>query len=624
VLSTRERTLVLDTLRPPQGFELDYALGTSYSLDLLALLAAPLAFTLFEWQEEERENEIDPLSLLDAVRRHARRVHLFCQAGQIRVPEPGRTLLAYLERCVVEAVAPSPGASFHPKVWVLRYRDSGSEEVRYRVICATRNLTFDRCWDTAVVLDGELTSRRKAFAANHPLADFVAALPGMAVRGRTRELEERAATMAEELRRVRFEPPEGVEEVYFHPLGLPMARAPSFPPEGGGPRRKLLVISPFLTDSVVRELATENWLATLVSTPEALDEMSAGALNGVDEVLVLRPEADVEARDVTESAEQAAARALRGLHVKLYAMDDRWTSRVWTGSANATADGLLRNVELMVELVGRRKDLGIDALLGRTEGGANEEAVRDGFYSLLQPYQRMDKVEDREVDALQDLVRKARAEMARAHLSFVATALDGGEYGLDLVAVLPFTIPRGVRVQAWPASLKDHSAREVTARAGVLGRWDPVSFEALTAFCNVEVTAGEGELAVCERFALALSLEGAPDDRQERLLLSLLRDPKQVLRLLMLLLAEEGMVPAFGDGDGAAFAPFGPIGAVGEAGEGLLEALLVALERSPYRLDEVARLLEDLSHSADGKALLPAGLPEIWTAIWAVRQEEQV
>jgi hypothetical protein len=46
----------------------------------------------------------------------------------------------------------------------------------------SRNLTFDRCWDTVVALDGDLTDRSNAFAANHPLGDFIEALPGMSLR----------------------------------------------------------------------------------------------------------------------------------------------------------------------------------------------------------------------------------------------------------------------------------------------------------------------------------------------------------------------------------------------------------------------------------------------------------
>ena len=51
----------------------------------------------------------------------------------------------------------------------------------YRLLVLSRNLTFDRSWDVALALDGELLPRRTV-ANSRPLSDFVAALPAMARR----------------------------------------------------------------------------------------------------------------------------------------------------------------------------------------------------------------------------------------------------------------------------------------------------------------------------------------------------------------------------------------------------------------------------------------------------------
>ena len=40
-----QRRLFLDALRPPEGYSFDLGFGTTYTLDLMALLAVPLAFT---------------------------------------------------------------------------------------------------------------------------------------------------------------------------------------------------------------------------------------------------------------------------------------------------------------------------------------------------------------------------------------------------------------------------------------------------------------------------------------------------------------------------------------------------------------------------------------------------
>ena len=86
MLGTRERTLLLDSLRPPAGYRLRRAVGTSFTLDLIALLTAPLAFTFFDAHDEDGAPVADPVALLEALRRHAEKVSLFCQAGAIGVP----------------------------------------------------------------------------------------------------------------------------------------------------------------------------------------------------------------------------------------------------------------------------------------------------------------------------------------------------------------------------------------------------------------------------------------------------------------------------------------------------------------------------------------------------------
>ena len=89
MLGTHERTLLLDNLRPPAGYRLRRAVGTSFTLDLMALLTAPLAFTFFDAHDDDGAPVADPVALLEALRRHAEKVTLFCQAGAISVPKPG-------------------------------------------------------------------------------------------------------------------------------------------------------------------------------------------------------------------------------------------------------------------------------------------------------------------------------------------------------------------------------------------------------------------------------------------------------------------------------------------------------------------------------------------------------
>src|SRR3954469_802478 len=130
-----DRRLLLDALRPPEGYTLDEGVGTTFSLDLLALLTAPLGFTMLELQDSRpgEIGEADALLLLKTIRQYADRLTVFCQAGRIIAPRGQGRLLANLEQSVVEVTSPTDGGVFHPKVWALRYVGEG-QPVAYRLL----------------------------------------------------------------------------------------------------------------------------------------------------------------------------------------------------------------------------------------------------------------------------------------------------------------------------------------------------------------------------------------------------------------------------------------------------------------------------------------------------------
>jgi hypothetical protein len=279
MLGPQDRRLLLDALRPPEGYALDFAVGTTYTLDLLALLTAPLAFTFFDWQDAEGRPNPDPLALLEALRRYADRIAIFCQAGQILIPKQHRILFGYLESSVFQATPPGLEGSFHAKFWALRFRANG-QPVRYRLLCLSRNLTFDRSWDTALVLEGSVIERKNAFGGNHPLGAFVDSLPTMAVHEVPKNTREQIAQCAYELRRLEVELPEGFEELSYWSLGHDGKKGWPFADQYD----RLLVVSPFLAEGLLKSLSDSANEAILVSRLESLDEIGPAALSGFTEV----------------------------------------------------------------------------------------------------------------------------------------------------------------------------------------------------------------------------------------------------------------------------------------------------------------------------------------------------
>ena len=116
MLHPQDRHHLMDARRPPEGMKLDFAVGTTYSLDLLALLTVPLSFTFHESEDKDGAPVGDPVPVMEALRRNADRIAIFCQAGKTMVPAGYRQLNVFLENMVFMVTAPLGGV-FHPKLW---------------------------------------------------------------------------------------------------------------------------------------------------------------------------------------------------------------------------------------------------------------------------------------------------------------------------------------------------------------------------------------------------------------------------------------------------------------------------------------------------------------------------
>ena len=121
MLEPGKRLLYLEELRPPEGYQLDRAIATTFSLDLLSLLMTPLSMVLYESQNSDQLLR-DPLSTLEAIRRSAGRIAIFCQKGRMNVSKHQQLLYNFLENIVVEVQPPGKKGVFHPKVWLVRFK----------------------------------------------------------------------------------------------------------------------------------------------------------------------------------------------------------------------------------------------------------------------------------------------------------------------------------------------------------------------------------------------------------------------------------------------------------------------------------------------------------------------
>lgn len=613
MLEPHDRRQLLDCLRPPEGYSLDAAVGTTYTLDLLALLTAPVAFTFFDWEDESGRPTANPHALLAAIRRNADRMALFCQAGRIAIPSGHKLLYSYLEDSVFEAMPQDERGAFHPKVWFLRYT-APDEPVRYRLLCLSRNLTFDRSWDTALVLEGTLQDRKRAYSRNRPLSEFLSALPKLALRPVPERVKQMIRLIRREILKVEFELPDGFHDLQFWPLGI--EGADSWPFEERRSDR-LLVVSPFLSFGCLNRLDNEGDNNVIISRSDSLESLSLQRLKHFSQFYSLNTgaEAEPDGEDATDTAPQSP---LLGLHAKLYVVDQGWNSVVLTGSANATDAAFSRNVEFLTELVGKKSRVGVEALLSKEKGQLK-------FLDLLQEFTpgeltKPDSVKERLERAVEDTSRAIAQVALEARVESGANA-DEFVLRLCFPPAARLKVSSAVQIRCWPISLSEDCAVAINETKSPLASFEHITLVSLTSFFAFHVEAAAGETRVTHRFVLNLPLVNAPAARKDAVLQSLLSNRKAVLRLFLMLLF--GDAPAE-PGEQSTISDLSGNGQRGDtAATPLLECLMRALDRSPHRIEDIARLVEDLRHARNGHDLLPQGFEKIWPAIAAVRAKLQ-
>lgn len=604
-LTPETRVLLTDALRPPAGYRVEIAVGTTYSLNLTALLLAPLSFALFDRDDTEDDRKLDPIRLLEAVRRYSDLTTVFCQAGGIHVPTQYRSILTFVEDSVQEVTPPQEDALFHPKMWALRFVNQDQKRV-HRVIVLSRNLTLDRSWDTALVLDEQEGGTIEGVST----ADFVRRLPSLALHplsvSRVGELTDLANTLEE----VAFASPEPFAAGALVSAGLDTKNAWPFPDRG----RRLLAISPFLTKQALSRMSKIARDRTLVSRAESLEQIGAQALAGWN-INVLQRLAEVDpATDVDDASKAVPDGFLEthdGLHAKTFVIDvDRNRSVFVTGSANLTTASWNRNVEFDAILHGPTASCGVSAILQ----GAPEAP---GIAQILTEYSVA--TEEGIPDEAATTAFTLEAFHRRLAIGQPCVRVETVDED-SVTATLTIDIPKyapGVTIVRL-ASLGEGKARPLDA----LLTWT-IAPTNVTPFIVVETTAGDGDAKATRRCVLKAELTGSIDGRRRDAVFSILRNKEDVLRYLVFLLGDPSYDALFVEMAGMGCERFSetdrPVNANTDVA--LFEPLVRAAGRDQDALARVASLVDELRELPNGTELVPEGFDELWDVIWRVHQE---
>ena len=364
-------------IAPPVDYKLDFAIGTTYSLDLDALVGACIALGLAE--ETDSDLMKNPICLLEALRATGDKIALFCEGGQIHLPNSVTSLYILLEKMVFpvttgakKGLAKYP--SFHPKFWLIKYVNNKGEAL-YRVVVLSRNLTFDRSWDVSFCIDGKKVNYETD--KNNPVSDFVSYLiKQLPDNENASEKQKKMRSLLRELKHVEFSLDS--KEFYdfdFIPVGISNkynSKQESLYNLLEDSFHEVLIMSPFLSKGIIKDFNNRNKYIEHSEHVLVTRASELGKLKPTDcsnfEIYTMK-DAVVDGESLI--SEENASTQKQDIHAKIYMIMKYPNTYLYLGSLNASHNALNGNIEFMVKLHTKNRYLNLsklkDSLFGADE-----------------------------------------------------------------------------------------------------------------------------------------------------------------------------------------------------------------------------------------------------------------
>lgn len=390
-------------LECPSGYVLDFALGTTYSLDLEALMSIHLSLGLSVTPDSSISD--NPTLLFAALSEMQGKIAVFCEKGKVRCARQYQSLYSQIEDCIVEVDLPGPDfPSFHPKMWILRFVSSTvPSKIQYRVVLLSRNMTFDSSLDVAGILTSTSKglNNKKCASGGGALGKTIQALTSYCPDNVKPSLRDKLQTIAKELPYASLRSDEESSWKYQSPLLF----SGNWAHEGNSfqnafatilqSTKRILMMTPFLSNTT----ESSNPVSAVSSAFQKgeIDRSSSFILVRRDALLgqqrntswlstlpLYAIRTDLASASPPDSDGDAPERS-RDIHAKIIVMEALGESEclrthLFYGSANATKRGMAVNNEVMAHLISDRTDA-YDRLI--EELGLDEKTQQSG--SIFEP-----------------------------------------------------------------------------------------------------------------------------------------------------------------------------------------------------------------------------------------------
>lgn len=577
-------------LTPPGGYSLDFAVGTTYSLDLDALTGASIALGLSEDTDSKLLN--NPVFVLEALRRTGDRIALFCQDGQISCPRMVSPLYMLLEKIVFGVTLPRRNRaypSFHPKFWLIRYINDKNMEPLYRAIVLSRNLTFDRSWDVTISLEGK--AGKEITDKNDPVIDFLGFLEKKIRKDENGKLKKKKIQkLMEELQYVNFSLDS--KEFYdfdFIPMGIKKADGSYYSITDYRLYKnmdsdsytvglnEIFIMSPFLSSSTIKSFnsrgnSIKNKEYVLVTRKLELEKLKP---SDVCNFKIYTMKDDVIDGETAFSGESQDYQK-QDIHAKIYMDRKDSYSELFLGSMNASHNAVFSNVEFMIRLKSSNRYLNINRITEDIFCGPNDE--RNPFL-LVSP----DELGKKTVDEENDYLENTAKEISRLHPKAVVIP-DGDKYDV-IVSFGKYESPYKITITPLIVNIEEVLSEEIVFKG--------LSVTQLSDFYVVSVHDGDNTA----RRVLIIPTEGMPEDREKAVVSNIVKDKQTFFRYVSFLLGDNNLLSAVETGLLSEKGITNPVNRYVKT-PSLYEKMLKTASESPERFKEVDYLLNSISNNA--------------------------
>ena len=577
-------------LNPPHNYELDFAIGTTYSLDLDSLVGVAISLGLSEETDTVLVN--NPIFLLEALRATGDKVAVFCENGQIHLPNNITKLYILLEQMVFQVTTSKKDnithyPSFHPKMWLIRYINENDEPL-YRFVILSRNLTFDRSWDVTFTMDGYKSNKKSN--KNDDLNYFLDYLLNFTT---DESKYEKITEIKKELKYVNFEL--NSNQFYdfdFIPNGINIESSIKDYPLFTDDCEELLIMSPFLTASVIEDFnkRVKND-ALLFTRAESLGKLKNSSVDKF-EIYTLKDQI-VDGESIV--SEEKSDIMHQDIHAKMYMYKKGSNVDLYLGSVNASHNALYGNVEFMIRLRTKNRYLNLETLSESLFCG--EKGGPESPFQLVKLEDFIDEFEDEGKD-LTNVIKEILRLGLKADILF-----KDKFYEIKLHFSDYFKFKNKHYADDFNILIKPLLSEKICALSSEM-TFEKLTKIQLSEFFIITVDYGDSKLSR----VIKVNTKGMPEDRESDVISSVVNNKSAFIRYVAFLLGDNYIISALETNSLINSSKSGSVGFSEIKNPVLYEKMLHTVCYNPEKFKEIDFLIKTLSNDN----VIPEGFRELY------------